>query len=48
MLYVGERLDCTGGIRLIRLTIGDVVTESLWVGIKGMDSKANVVLGMYC
>lgn len=38
---VRERLDCTA------LVIRDVAVEGLWVSIKGTDSKANVVMGVY-
>ncbi|KAK4806168.1 hypothetical protein QYF61_001091 [Mycteria americana] len=40
-LYVRERFDCTA------LTVHDDVVESLWVGIRGMENKGDVVVGAY-
>ena len=41
-LYVRERFDCTA------LTVRDDMVESLWVRIRGMENKADVVVGVYC
>ncbi|KAK4827172.1 hypothetical protein QYF61_015134 [Mycteria americana] len=40
-LYVRERFDCTA------LTVSDDVVESLWVRIRGMEDKGDVVGGVY-
>ncbi|KAK4806138.1 hypothetical protein QYF61_001061 [Mycteria americana] len=40
-LYVRERFDCTA------LTVSDDVVESLWVSIRGMENKGDVVVGAY-
>ncbi|XP_040977464.1 uncharacterized protein LOC121232961 [Aquila chrysaetos chrysaetos] len=40
-LYVRERLDCTA------LTVSGDVVESLWVRIRGMENKGEVVVGVY-
>ena len=41
VLYVRERFDCTA------LTVRDDVVESLWVRIRGMENKGDVVVGVY-
>ena len=40
-LYLRERFDCTA------LTVSDDVVESLWVRIKGMENKRDVVVSVY-
>lgn len=35
-----------GEFALYGLVTGDIAVESLWVGIKGMDSNAGVVVGV--
>jgi len=40
-LYVTERFDCTA------FTVEDDMVESLWVRIRGMENKADVVAGVY-
>lgn len=41
MLHVRERLHCAA------LTVRDDAIESLWVMVKGVDSKADTVMGVY-
>ena len=41
-LYVRERFDCTA------LTVSSDVVESLCVRIRGMENKADVIVGVYC
>lgn len=40
MLYVKGKLDCTD------LDVRDCIAESLWVKVKGINSKADVVIGV--
>lgn len=40
-LYVRERFDCTA------LTVNDDVVESLWLRIRRMENKGDVVVGVY-
>lgn len=40
-LHVREKLDCIG------LAVSDDGVKSLWVRIKGMDSKSEVFVGVY-
>jgi len=39
-LYVRYRFDCTA------LTVSDDVVESLWVRIRGMENKGDVLVGV--
>ncbi|KAK4818852.1 hypothetical protein QYF61_020071 [Mycteria americana] len=40
-LYVRERFDCTA------LAVSDDVVESLWVRIRGIENKGDIVVGVY-
>lgn len=40
MLYVKGKLDCTD------LDVRDCIVESLWVKVKGINSKADVIIGV--
>ena len=40
-LYVRERFACTA------LTVSDDAVESLWVRIRGMENKGDVIVGVY-